>query len=172
MGWNAFWAFLLSKARPKKALVNPPPQIWKQMQTLKRARARFWACGHIRAWGTILHFFQFYNFQASLNHRANPCSCFFTNWSGHPVSPGFFSRETRTKPLFQRQRITFLMLSLHARHPSWCQMKTRWYATKTVNGKKNRKRKRKTGDRAWFCGLADAFILSFFLYFFNNFNDF
>jgi hypothetical protein len=25
----------------------------------------------------ILYFLQIYNFQASLNHRANPCSCFF-----------------------------------------------------------------------------------------------
>jgi hypothetical protein len=27
----------------------------------------------------ILHFLQFYNFQASLNHRANAGSCFFQN---------------------------------------------------------------------------------------------
>jgi hypothetical protein len=28
--------FLLGKAQPKNALVTPPPQIWKQMQTFKR----------------------------------------------------------------------------------------------------------------------------------------
>jgi hypothetical protein len=30
------FAFLLSEAQPKNALVNPPPQIWKEMQTLKK----------------------------------------------------------------------------------------------------------------------------------------
>jgi hypothetical protein len=34
--FKPFVTFLLSESQPKNALVNPTPQIWKQMQTFKR----------------------------------------------------------------------------------------------------------------------------------------
>jgi hypothetical protein len=59
---------------------HPPPPIWKQMQTFKRACIR--AMQHFYNF-TILHFLNFgqiYNFQASLNHRANSCSFSLLGW--------------------------------------------------------------------------------------------
>jgi hypothetical protein len=69
----AFGQFLLGKAQPKNALINPPPPIRNRMQTFKRA--------HSRAQGTydvtILHFLQLYNFQASTNHTEKAWSGYF-----------------------------------------------------------------------------------------------
>jgi hypothetical protein len=63
--------FLLTEAQPKNALINPSPNFGKECKNLREHR-------HIRVGGTgtTLPILQFYNFQASLNHRANACSCF------------------------------------------------------------------------------------------------
>jgi hypothetical protein len=53
--------FLLSEAEPKNVIVNPPPKFGNDCQP--------------RAWARACKVSKFYNFQASLNHRANACSC-------------------------------------------------------------------------------------------------
>jgi hypothetical protein len=70
--------FLLNEAQPKNALVTPAPQIRKPMQTFKREHSMLKF--YIQYYSAGVQFYislQYYNFQASLNHRANACSCLF-----------------------------------------------------------------------------------------------
>jgi hypothetical protein len=80
--------FLLSEAQPKNALVNPPrPPHLETIATHVRARpppnlrppalftpAQQFILQYITSFFNFSIIF-FYNFQASLNHRANACSC-------------------------------------------------------------------------------------------------
>jgi hypothetical protein len=104
------WAFLLSEAHPKNALVNLPPQKkdWKQMQTFNFTHARyifyFYFTKHLCS---ILHFLQFYNFQASLNHRANACSCF--NYRSRPQLGSTFSTVRVKNQFWQKHVLGYTM---------------------------------------------------------------
>jgi hypothetical protein len=66
-----FFVFLLSEALPKNALVTPPQKNGNDCKLLRES-VLFRARGMLDV--TISHFIQFYNFQASLNHRENSCS--------------------------------------------------------------------------------------------------
>jgi hypothetical protein len=66
-----------SKTQPKNALVTPPLKFRNDCKHLREhALIRVRGVRDITLLHTISHFLQFYNFKASLNHRANTCSCF------------------------------------------------------------------------------------------------
>jgi hypothetical protein len=60
-------------AQPKKSLVTPPPQFGNESKHLRELMCISEREAHARLYILL----QFYNFQASLNHRANACSGFF-----------------------------------------------------------------------------------------------
>jgi hypothetical protein len=64
-------------AQPKIVLVNPPPSNSEMNANIYIREERFYNYTVCARNLTFLQTLQFSNFQASLNHRANVCSCFF-----------------------------------------------------------------------------------------------
>jgi hypothetical protein len=72
---KADFPFLLSKAQPKNGIVTP--QIWKQLSATRvTAQFTFFHTIFPHPRPPTRQVSKFYHFQASLNHRANACSCY------------------------------------------------------------------------------------------------
>jgi hypothetical protein len=67
----------IARRRGRFSLVTPPSNLETNANVKESMCTYTRAHSHIRARDThgIWHFLQFYNFQASLNHRAYACSC-------------------------------------------------------------------------------------------------